>query len=98
MRLHSTVPPAGNGAKGNQIGQGMKPKVVNVVGGVGVGSFAWRGRGEVAAANRRDNAGGAEVGHEEQEDGEEVWEGMSEVEDESSEAESIDVVSKRRKT
>ena len=98
MRLHSTVPPLVKRVKGNQIGQGVKPKVVNMVGGVGVGSFAWRGWGEVAGTARQDRVGGVEVENEEQEDGEEVWEGMSEVEDETSDAGSIDAPSKRRKT
>ena len=81
LRLHSTVPPRAEGMKGNAGGEGRKPKVLGMVGGVGVGNAVWRGFGEMP-----DELGERGVVFSGEEEGgemgdEEVWEEMSEVED-----------------
>lgn len=84
LRLHTTVSPPNEGAKGNPVGEGRKPKIVGMVGGVGIGNAVWRGWGTLEDEEVRADANGdqGESGDDEDGDGG-VWEGMSEVEDES---------------
>jgi ribosome biogenesis protein NSA1 len=79
------------GGKGNRIVEGKKPSVVGMVGGVGVGGFAYRGIGQIEAPA---GAGGKVVGDDEGEA--EVWEGMSEVDDEGSDLESDEEVAVKK--
>ena len=100
LRLHSTVPFPEDGTRGNPVREGKKPKIVGMVGAVGVGSAVFRGWGEMAKGfhGTEDGYSEAEAGADEEDvDGERgMWEAMSEVEnDEDSEAE--DVLVKRRK-
>ena len=89
FRLYATMPSPdfdadGKPPKGNW-GAEKKGVLVGMVGGVGQGSFLYRGYGEMEAkkevnAEQGDGAGGEE---EDEEAGEEVWDGMAEVVDES---------------
>ncbi len=100
MRLHTTVPRLAEGVKGNAIGEGEKPKVIGMVGGIGVGIAIWRGWGKIPdepALKEADRADGENGDDEDGEDG--FWEGMSEVDDDDDESASEEDVepTKRRK-
>jgi hypothetical protein len=91
LRIHSNLPPKQPGDKGN-VGAGKKAKVEGMVGGVGIGSFVFTGFGTMEVPKVKKARTGGEDGEEGEEDDdelddEEVWEGMSEVEDEGSETE-----------
>ena len=89
LRLHSTVPPRSEAQKGNP--EGGKAKVVGMAGGVGLGSFTFMGYGQVPDPD--EPLGGRERGMRngrsgedlegsvpEEEDGEDVWDGLDAVE------------------
>lgn len=90
LRLHSNLPSLDIGGKGNRVVEGKKPSVVGMVGGVGIGSFVWRGHGQVeedevvVKGDQGKDVDGEDGSGEDDEDEDDrgVWEGMSEVEDE----------------
>ncbi|RSH82732.1 uncharacterized protein EHS24_007726 [Apiotrichum porosum] len=98
LRVCATTPPALHPSKGNaSVTPGKKGSVVGAVGGVGVGSFVFRGFGshrdvvppkpEGEDAEEEDYDEDAEVGEEEEE---EIWGGMGEAEAGDSEDEDDD--------
>ncbi len=99
LRLHSTVLPPAEGVKRNAIGEGKKPKIVGMVGGVGVGTALWHGWGHIPEEPQRAGAGAEGEDREDGDEEEEAWEGMSEVEDGDGDSysEAEDVPPKRRK-
>lgn len=97
MRLHTTVPPPPEGIKGNPIGEGKKPKIVGMVGGVGVGSALFRYWGEMAQSPIGIAGGGTDGEGDDDDDDGKVWKGMSEVGDDETESEDERSFAKRLK-
>lgn len=100
LRIHSTLPPKREGDKGN-VGSGHKAKVEAMVGGVGIGSFLWKGHGVIEEKVVKKAVADGEEDEEDDEgssgDEEEMWEGMSEVEDSGSESDEEPAPKKKSK-
>ncbi|WVN86743.1 uncharacterized protein L203_101915 [Cryptococcus depauperatus CBS 7841] len=82
IRIHSSTTPPPKDFKGNWEGEGKKGEIVGLVGGIGLGSFLWRGYGEREVVEMKDKKEDGEE-RDESENEEEVWKGMDEVQDES---------------
>ncbi|KAK6903060.1 hypothetical protein I203_108321 [Kwoniella mangroviensis CBS 8507] len=80
FRLHTSTTPPSDEQKGNFGGEGKKGEILKMVGGVGVGEGIWRGYGERTIVLPKVEKGEGE-GDEEEVDDEQVWEEMSEVQD-----------------
>jgi ribosome biogenesis protein NSA1 len=107
LRIHYTLPPKKEGEKGN-LGGGRKARVEGMVGGVGIASFVFKGHREIADPIKEkpkkkrggdDGDDDDEEGDEGDSDDEEVWDEMSEVEDEGSDESEDEVeVPKKKKS
>ncbi|OWT41313.1 hypothetical protein C362_00779 [Cryptococcus neoformans Bt1] len=80
LRLHTCTTPPPEDQKGNWGSNGKKGDIVGMVGGIGLGGAIFRGYGERQLEVRKD-AKEDDVGEDESDDEEEMWEGMDEVED-----------------
>lgn len=98
LRIHSTLAPKKPGEKGN-LGGGKKAQVEAMVGGVGIGSFVWKGYGSIEGKVLKEVKEGEQGDDDSEMDDEEVWEEMSEVEDEgaSSDEEELATTKKAKK-
>lgn len=104
LRVHSTLAPKLPGEKGN-LGGGKKAQVESMVGGVGIGSFVWKGYGSLdvkATKVAKDGEIGDDDDDDEEgdEDGddEEIWDDMDEVEDEEDDSSDEEDLAKTKKS
>lgn len=80
IRLHTCTTPPPEDQKGNWGSEGKKGDIVGMVGGIGLGGAIFRGYDERELEVRKE-AKEDDVGEDESDDEEVMWEGMNEVED-----------------
>ncbi|EIW69351.1 hypothetical protein TREMEDRAFT_62216 [Tremella mesenterica DSM 1558] len=83
LRLHTASPPPMQ-VNGRLAGEGKKGGTVQTVGGIGLGGFIFRGWTEIVDTSL-DGGEARDNGKKEEEEEEDVWEGMSEIDSETEE-------------